>query len=773
MKPFSGNPASPFVLVGDFLSGDEGPMHSAKKTPLTGSSGLELSRMITEAGFRRSDFYTLNLVDQYVETPESLFLVKPSAARAPKPGSALVQAIQDLHSLLGAHPRSLIISTGNLSLYALSGNLGIEKWRGSQLEFAGTPYLPTYSPSQVLKQWRLRYLAAWDIKRAYKWSQGGCQKPVYNFHIKPSFEEAASYLYDLATYSGPQKKISCDIETRRSMIACVGYADSATSAMCIPFLTKRSAYWDFKEEFELIKLTRYAFANPNLFWIFQNGNYDIQYFDRYWKAHPQIHHDTMIAHHVAWPDMKKSLDFQSSLYCNHHLYWKEDRKEVDESIDETVFWTYNCTDAVRTYEICEAQIPLLDSLSLTRQNAFQHRQSKSLFKVMKRGILRDNSAIPAIDKELEEHQGQQLKRLEYLTGIPLNPKSPKQIGNFLYNDLKLPVRKGKTGNASTAEKILVTIAERNPILRTVIQEILLYRSIGVFRSTFLGMAADTDGRIRTLYNVAGPKTFRYSSSENAFGSGGNLQNIPDGSKKAGLPNVRRLFKPDPGYTIFENDLARADAQCVAWEAEDEVLKEIFRSGEDMHLQNAKDIFGNPFLTKSSRERQLAKTGVHAVNYGTTARTLAIALGITVHEADSFIRKWFRAHPNIKKWHDRVLHEIQTTRSVRNKFGFRMYFFDRIDQCFTEALAWVPQSTVALVVDEFILRLEESKIAQVLLQVHDSAVSQVPTDKFESLLPEIQRLSNVTIPYDDPLVIPMGLKASTVSWGDCEDRAWPT
>jgi len=230
-----------------------------------------------------------------------------------------------------------------------------------------------------------------------------------------------------------------------------------------------------------------------------------------------------------------------------------------------------------------------------------------------------------------------------------------------------------------------------------------------------------------------------------------------------------MFIPDPNKEMTDWDLAQADAQVVAWEADDEELKDIFRSGADLHLENAKAIYGNPRLTKDSPERQFAKVGVHAADYGVSARTLAVALGITVREADRFLTRWFSAHPGITEWHRRVEGFLQTTRSVSNKFGFVRYYFDRIEGVLPEALAWIPQSTVALVISHGLVRLnaELQKEVQILLQVHDSLVEQHLILDRDYLMPKIKKLLTVTVPYDDPLIIPISGKSSEKSWGDCK------
>lgn len=246
-----------------------------------------------------------------------------------------------------------------------------------------------------------------------------------------------------------------------------------------------------------------------------------------------------------------------------------------------------------------------------------------------------------------------------------------------------------------------------------------------------------------------------------------------------LPNVRKFFKPDPGNILFDVDLAGADAQIVAWEADDAPLKQAFRdyaagTGPKVHCVNAKAIFGDlagpsgkidPYYSR-------AKAGVHLTNYGGKARTAGMALGVSTYAAQQFQDTWFRLHPAILEWHNRITHDLQTTRSVRNPFGFVRTYFGRMDRLLPEALAWIPQSTVALVINEAWNRIEESlPEAQINLQVHDSLVGQVRARDWHLIKPRLRELLQVTIPYADPLIIPTGLKTSMLSWGDVKDEAW--
>lgn len=146
--------------------------------------------------------------------------------------------------------------------------------------------------------------------------------------------------------------------------------------------------------------------------------------------------------------------------------------------------------------------------------------------------------------------------------------------------------------------------------------------------------------------------------------------------------------------------------------------------------------------------------------------MAAHTGRTVADIDRAQKLWFGAHPGIKTWHDRVEDQIKRFRFVENRFGYRWYIFDRLDAILPEAIAWIPQSTVSIVINRIWMNIyEQLPEVEVLLQVHDSLCGQFLTSQKETLLPKIKNAGRVTIPYEDPLVIPFGLKTSEVSWGE--------
>lgn len=266
--------------------------------------------------------------------------------------------------------------------------------------------------------------------------------------------------------------------------------------------------------------------------------------------------------------------------------------------------------------------------------------------------------------------------------------------------------------------------------------------------------------------------------------------------------MRKLFIPRPGHTIFDCDLAGADAQVVAWESDDEDLKAAFRAGLDVHAKNAEDMWGENFRKLSNgtwndndetqswrKKRKQCKQAVHGTNYGGSPPALNKHPGIgwPIKECVEFQSRWFHLHPKIKlNFHDKTMKCLHKNNTIQNAFGFRRVFFDRPDSNFTEALAWIPQSTVALVTfyggiqlerfyqqnisaeeykERIIQGLQANPYIRMLLQVHDSLVFEVPTEH-EDNVKEMMQCLRVEIPYPDPLTIPWGFARSRTSWGDC-------
>jgi DNA polymerase I-like protein with 3'-5' exonuclease and polymerase domains len=254
-----------------------------------------------------------------------------------------------------------------------------------------------------------------------------------------------------------------------------------------------------------------------------------------------------------------------------------------------------------------------------------------------------------------------------------------------------------------------------------------------------------------------------------------------------LPNIRKMFIPDKGMIIVDADLSGADAQVVAWEADDAPLKAAFRAGKSVHIMNGEDLLGDRFRnaaghhkdngTEKGKMYDALKRFVHATNYLGSAKNLhanpAIGpvFGWSIPEFQRNQSRWLDTlHPGIRRWHKRIERDLHTSRSVRNQFGYRIVYFDRLDSVLTNAVAWGPQSTVAEVCFRGALQLRRAvPWVEMLLQVHDSVVFQVPAHRWgeASTLDLLRQHLSVPVPYPDPLVIQWGIAGSEKSWGDCK------
>lgn len=816
--------------------------------PFIGNSGAELNKMLGDVGISRSECFVTN-VSKYRPQGNDITLFFAGAKNRVTSlhhrvrDKLVTQEIFDGVAALKAEILSvqpnIIIAFGNTSLWALTGiakrpsdlaaPTGISDWRGSMLveDLSGrnTQLIPTYHPAAILRQWSWRAAAVHDLRRAARFRDGTrFPRPEWRFTLRPSLSTVLRILGGLRNRldSGESLLLSYDIETRQGHIACAGLAWTLNDALCIPFMCaeNRAGYWTEEEETLVVIALCVVINHPRARVIGQYITYDSQYNYRHWHSVPNVKQDTMISWHSMFSDLPKDLAFQASMTCNYYRYWKDEGKDWAKNMREEELWYYNCEDCVYTLEVALAEQAAITSMAtsgkapweaLPAVHDFQQKMFWPVLKAMQRGVLIDIPRRSDLVKEVQEHLGHREQFLADVLGHKLNPNSPLQMKKLFYEDLQLPVqytraKKGVPARPTLNDEALMKLSRIQPIVRPLINCIADIRTLRQFLSNFLLKPLDIDGRMRCSYNIGGsesgesaPKTYRLSSSENAFGSGTNLQNIPsEKSKSLGkaaargniaaigdpyqFPNIRSMFVPDPDYTWFDGDLDRADLQVVVWEADDEMLKAALKQGADIHLMNAfvLDRKEPPPLDELVEthpkyrdhrgplklQREFSKVFCHGTNYGGGARTMAANTGRTIHDIDRAQKLWFGAHPGIEKWHRRVETQVKRFRFVENRFGYRWYIFDRIESLLPEAIAWIPQSTVSIVINKIWMNIyEKLNEVEVLMQVHDSLCGQFLTSRKEALVPQIKDCGRITIPYEDPLVIPFGLKTSEVSWGE--------
>lgn len=787
IRPSGPCPAT-IMLVGEC----PGEQEVAQGAPFVGASGQELSRMLQEAGIMRSACFITNVVR--IRPPGNDINAFIAQRKSDITGQHLMlrdkfvlPAVRDGFELLKREIEmcrpNVIIAFGNVSLWALTGQWGITSWRGSVMECdlpLSLDYkpkvIPAYHPAAILRQWSWRQIAVHDLRRAKKESKSrDIIRPDYSLVIRPDYSTTLTVLAQLYKQVCERPgKIAVDIETRAGHTACIGLAWSSREAICIPLMdsTKPDGYWPLEQESAILFALYQLLTHPNCEVIGQNFLYDAQYFWRGFNFLPNLKRDTMLTQHVLFSNLPKGLDFLSSMYCEHHLYWKDEGKEWDAETGEEQLWTYNCKDAVITFEVDEAQQRTVDAMGLREVHDFQQQLFWPVLRTMNRGLRVDTASRASFAMTLQNEIALREQWFIDVLGHPLNPRSGPQMKKLFYEDLALkPILNRKTGNVSCDDESLRKLSEREPLVSPLVRKISEYRSLGVFFSTFINAPLDTDGRMRCSFNIGGTETYRFSSSQNAFGSGMNLQNIPKGggNDELELPNVRSLFIPDPGMTFFDIDLSSADLRIVVWESDEPDMKELLKAGLDPYTEIAKEFYHDPSITKKDPRRQTFKSFAHGTNYLGTAKGLAERLGLGVHEAEKTQKWYFERFPKIKKWQDDLKDQVYKRRMVQNVFGYRCYFFDRIEgTIFNQAAAWIPQSTVACLINRAYVAIDRDlKDVEILLQVHDSLAGEFPTHLGDWMVKQIVQKAEIVLPYDDPLIIPVGIKVSTKSWGDCD------
>lgn len=749
-------------------------------------AGSEFGKMLQEAGLMRgvcftTSFLQLRPLANDVGTVIAMKKTDVSPSHIPVRDKMALPHVRDAIARLTQEIElcrpNVIIALGNAAMWALTGKWGITNWRGSVLQTdlpLSLPWqpkvIPTFAPSSIFKNWDWRQVAVADLRRVAKEAKTQEYiRPDYKFLTQVDYGTAVATLTRLISLAdrGPLK-LAPDIETAHGHIEMIGIAWSKHEAICIPFMREGSVepYWNEAEEIEIQWLLYRLLTHPNAQIVGQNFSYDAQYISRHWLYLPRLVRDTMLTAHVMFSSMQKDLAFLASLWCEHYVYWKDGLHGDNRQL-------YNCEDCVITYEVDDAQQPAIDAMKLREVHDFQQTLFWPVLRTMLRGIKPDVAQKGKFAETLIEEIAAREQWMIDVLGEPLNIKSPKQMTELFYGTLgQREVLGRKTGNPTCDDEALRTIAEREPILRPLCNKISELRSLGVFLSTFINAPLDVDGRIRCSFNIGGTETYRFSSSQNAFGSGLNLQNIPKGGETGDgleLPNVRSLFVPDAGYTFFDIDLSSADLRIVVWEADEPEFKAMLKEGADPYTEIAKEFYRDPTITKKDPRRQTFKAFAHGTNYLGSAKGLAERLGLLVKDAESTQKWYFGRFPRIKKWQDDIKDQVLKRRMVENIFGYRTQFLGRIEgTVFNQAVAWIPQSTVACLINRAYVKIDQTlPEVQVLLQVHDSLAGQFPTARADFYEKAIIEAAEIPLPYPgDPLTIGVGCKTSTRSWGDC-------
>ena len=563
--------------------------------------------------------------------------------------------------------------------------------------------------------------------------------------------------------------LAIDVETdsldaRRSRLVGISMADAPGHACYIPL-----AHEDLNAPTQLsLETVRQHlnpfFARPQTRLFGHNLKYDWMCLIRHGFIIPRLAFDTMVAAYVLNPSRNgyglKELSFEKlgeAMTPISHLIGKGAKQISMTGVPVAQAAPYACADADMTLRLALQFEPELKEHGLEK---LFYEMEMPLIEILghmeMRGIRVDQDYLKALGQDMLARLQKLETEIYALAGGPFNVNSPKQLGAVLFEKLNLPVgRKTKTGY-STDEEVLSNLTA----LHELPGKLLSHRELQKLQSTYvdgLREALDpVDQRVHSHFNQTVAATGRLSSSDP------NLQNIPirtEAGKK-----IRQAFVAKPGYQLLSADYSQIDLRMLAHISGDPVLCEAFQKGEDVHTTTACQIFNITPDQMTPDLRRVAKSINFGIVYGISAFGLSQQLGISVEDAKKHIDRYFERYAGVRAWMDACLKEARETGSVRTLLG-RLRYVPEITaknpnmRGFGERMALnTPiQGTSADVIKVAMVDLAKAQAREkwsldMLLQVHDELVFEVPISEMEPFARRIKPLMENAVQLKIPVVV---------------------
>jgi len=767
---YEGPPHAKIYIVGDYLSAGD----TVEKQCFSGGAGRLLNRLLMEAGINRSECRIGNVMMSTASSYKDFYY----DAKCESPRPELQQGILNIKEDIKRCSPHVVLTLGELSLKVFTDEHGVDNWRGSILfsKQLGCKVIPSIHPSTLLKSWDNVPLAMFDMRRVNEESRSPDHKEAtHEFRLRPSFESVIS---ELQSYRRDKVTLSFDVETDEDgHINALALAPNAHYALSIPFTNNTGApYWRLEEEVVIWKELKLLLEDPEVKKIAQNAQFDITMF----RINPNHIHvrglilDTMCGHHCIYAEMAaseegatgkrrlgggKSLGLLCSIYTRQPYY-----KHWGHSGNDDMFWKYNCMDAAITYE-CATEIrkEMVEFGVSDFYDKYVNPLIPILLDVQIRGVKIDHSLRIQGYNELEKELIILQHKLDYAVGYPVNCNSPMQLKELLYTDFNLApkYKRGKRGEVptlATDEEALTELSSQYDL--NILHLILAIRENRKLMGTYLTDKGGDDGRMRCSYVIGGTDTGRLASRKSVFGSGGNLQNIPPGV-------CRRMFVPDEGKVFIQVDESQAEARVVAYDAQEESMINVFESGGDIHRLNGSWIYNCKPEEVTDVQRQTAKKGVHALDYGLGPVAFSKLFGCSIAEAKVLHQKYFDRFPKLRAWHLGIQATLNRSRTLTTPLGRRRTFFGLWgDQLFRQAYSYIPQATISDILNMSLIKLVgKYPEVEVMLQIHDAYIIQCFPNEVDVWVERMQETFNIPVQIKGrTVIIPVEFKVGE-NWND--------
>lgn len=530
---------------------------------------------------------------------------------------------------------------------------------------------------------------------------------------------------------------------------------------------------DKRATHKIIEQLKSLFYAKGKTWIGHNVKFDLLVLKHYGIDWDIRLFDTMLAHYVIEPEGRRSMDLLSEIYLGYQpvpieeLIGKKGKGQGNmRDVEIDIIKEYAVEDADVTLQLKAALLPLLSSKDVEKVfYEIENPLVKVLADMEFEGIRIDKNFLTAYGKKLKAEAEKFEKNIYTLAGTPFNIASPKQLGEILFEKLKLDenAKKTKTGQYATGEDILLKLAEKH----TIAEDILSYREISKLKSTYVDALPELiyldTGRIHTSYSQASVVTGRLASSNP------NLQNIPVRTERG--REIRKAFIPrNEDYVLLSADYSQIELRIVAAISGDENMIKAFSEGKDIHTATAALIFNTAEADVSKEMRYKAKSVNFGIIYGQSAFGLSENLKISRGEAKEIIDNYKKKFPKIQQYMDDTIAYCKTNGYVKTLMGRKRWLTDINSANFTvrgfaerNAINSPIQGSAADMIKlAMILIHKELKAHQykskMLLQVHDELVFDVHRKEIETIKPLIlDCMQNaLQLPNNVPVIAEIGV-----------------
>ena len=501
---------------------------------------------------------------------------------------------------------------------------------------------------------------------------------------------------------------------------------------------------DQDEALKIVNEFRPVFENENSLKVGQNIKYDMIVLQNYGATVKGPLFDTMIAHYVLQPELRHGMDYLAEIYLHYQTIHideligpKGKNQKNMRDLDPKDVYLYACEDAdvtLKLKNVLEKELKENDAERLFYD--IEMPLVPVLVNIERNGVLLDTEALKQSSAHFTAQMEQIEKEIYELAGETFNIASPKQVGEVLFDKLKIveKAKKTKTGQYVTSEEVLESLRHKHPVVEKILEHRGLKKLLGTYIDALPQLINPRTGRVHTSFNQTVTATGRLSSSNP------NLQNIPIRDENG--KEIRKAFIPDEGCLFFSADYSQIELRIMAHLSEDKNMIDAFLSNHDIHAATAAKVYKIDLKDVGSDMRRKAKTANFGIIYGISVFGLAERMNVDRKEAKELIDGYFETYPGVKAYMDKSIQVAQEKGYVETIFHRKRFLPDinsrnAVVRGYAErnAINAPIQGSAADIIKVAMARIyqrfqTEGIQAKMILQVHDELNFSVPVNEKE-------------------------------------------